>query len=243
MNDGSNDFIVRQAAPSYREIAMELGKIQLYGDLIIPDVMTGLVLFAHGSGSSRFSPRNRSVAQALNEAGFATCLFDLLTLDEEDTDQLTGAFRFDIGLLAERLVLATDWMIKNLEGMQPGITKSVPIGYFGASTGAAAALIAAADRPELVKAVVSRGGRPDLAAQALRRVQSPTLLLVGSLDDVVIQLNRQAYEQLPEQIPKELVVIPGASHLFEEPGKLEQVADYASHWFETYFATGEQRHD
>lgn len=228
-----NRFTVQSTGNTQREIVMELGQLRLYGDLNSPRIVQGLILFAHGSGSSRFSPRNRYVAEVLNQSGFATCLFDLLTLEEEQEDRLTRAFRFNIGLLAERLVQVTDWMQHHSDELDPRSSNEFPIGYFGASTGAAAALIAAADRASIVRAVVSRGGRPDLAERALRRVQAPTLLLVGELDDEVIRLNQEAYRQLPDP-RKELVIIPGATHLFEEPGRLEQVAEYAAQWFEKY---------
>lgn len=223
-------FAIQGTEINHREIVMDLNRIQLHGDLSIPRIVNGMILFAHGSGSSRFSPRNRLVAELLNQAGFATCLFDLLTLEEE-RDVTNRILRFDIGLLAERLVRVTDWIERLLEGAEPGMPDRLPLGYFGASTGAASALVAAADRPSRIKAVVSRGGRPDLASAVLHRVQCPTLLLVGGLDKPVIELNRQAFAQLPKG-NTELVIIPGASHLFEEPGKLEQVAEYAIRWFE-----------
>jgi dienelactone hydrolase len=184
-----------------------------------------MVLFAHGSGSSRHSPRNRYVAQVLQQAGFATLLIDLLTEAEEAIDRQTGHLRFDIALLANRLLGATDW----LRDHPP--TRHLHLGYFGASTGSAAALSAAAERPELVKAVVSRGGRPDLAAPALARVRAPTLLIVGAEDEPVIEMNREAMTRLTE---KKLEIIPGATHLFEEPGTLEEVARLACDWFERY---------
>jgi putative phosphoribosyl transferase len=198
----------------------------LEGDLTIPDSARGVVLFAHGSGSSRHSPRNRYVAQVLQEAGFATLLMDLLTLSEERIDNRTAALRFDIGLLVRRLVGATKWVAE-----QPDTAK-LSIGYFGASTGAAAALVAAAELSHLVAAVVSRGGRPDLAGSALRRVVAPTLLIVGGEDETVLELNRRALAQLPGE--KKLVVVPGATHLFEEEGALEEVARLATEWFDNY---------
>jgi dienelactone hydrolase len=182
-----------------------------------------IVLFAHGSGSSRRSPRNRYVARALQEAGLATLLMDLLTLDEEARDVRTGRLRFDIGLLAERLVSATDWLRADPE------TRALKIGYFGASTGAGAALVAATARPDVVGAIVSRGGRPDLAGPALARVQAPTLLIVGGYDYPVIKLNREALQHLRSEA--RLDVVPGAGHLFEEPGTLEAVARLAREWF------------
>src|SRR5438067_5790823 len=194
----------------------------LSGDFSVPQNASGLVVFAHGSGSSRHSSRNRSVAQALQHAGLATLLLDLLTEREERTDVLTGEFRFDINLLADRVAAAVDWAAAE------GATSSLPVGLFGASTGAAAALIAAADRPA-VRAVVSRGGRPDLAAGALERVEAPTLLIVGGRDDTVLRLNQEASERL--HCEKRLDVVPGATHLFEEPGTLEQVAELAADWF------------
>lgn len=212
-----------------RQVEIQIGKVWLQGELIIPAKPKGIVLFAHGSGSSRFSPRNQFVATELNKASLATCLFDLLSLEEEREDQFNARYRFDIALLAERLVAVTDW----LESHQQSV-RELPMGYFGASTGAAAALIAASQRPALVKAVVSRGGRPDMAVHALSKVQASTLLLVGGLDDVVLELNRKAYRQLPDDTCKELVIIDGAGHLFEEPGKLSQVAQFAAQWFEKY---------
>jgi putative phosphoribosyl transferase len=206
------------------------GKVWLQGELTIPTQAKGLVLFAHGSGSSRFSSRNQFVAGELNAAGFGTCLFDLLSLQEEREDQATGQYRFDIPMLAQRLVGVTDWLVEHLAKLDQPLN----FGYFGASTGAAAALIAAAERPQLVKAVVSRGGRPDMASHILGKVQAPTLLLVGGLDDVVIELNRLAYRQLSNLIPKEMMIISGATHLFEEPGKLAAVAQAATVWFEQY---------
>jgi len=184
------------------------------------------VLFAHGSGSSRHSPRNRYVARALNEAKLATLLIDLLTVDEEVVDMRTAQFRFDIELLAERLVDATNWVAQFPDTMH------LQIGYFGASTGAAGALVAAAVRSDLVGAVVSRGGRPDLAGAALPHVRAPTLLIVGGNDGQVIELNRTALAQL--RCEKRLVIVPGASHLFEEPGALDEVARLARDWFERH---------
>ncbi|MBI4296706.1 MAG: dienelactone hydrolase family protein [Chloroflexi bacterium] len=207
-------------------VQVRAGKVALEGDLSIPEGAPGIVLFAHGSGSSRRSPRNRSVAQTLLEGGLATLLFDLLTLQEEAVDINTGRWRFDIILLGERLVQATDWVKENPE------TKQLAIGYFGASTGAAAALVAAVERPDEVRAIVSRGGRPDLAGEALPMVKAPTLLIVGGEDYQVITLNRAALAKLRGE--KELVIVPGATHLFEEPGALEQVAKLASRWFQKY---------
>jgi len=186
------------------------------------------VLFAHGSGSSRHSPRNRYVARLLNDAKLGTLLIDLLTTDEELADQQTAELRFDIGLLAARLLSATDWLAgqRNTQGLR--------IGYFGASTGAGAALVAAAERPDLVSAIVSRGGRPDLAGSALPRVLAPTLLIVGANDLPVIQLNQAALEQL--HCEKSLVIVPRATHLFEEPGALDEVARLAREWFGRYLS-------
>jgi putative phosphoribosyl transferase len=196
----------------------------LEGDLVVPGSASGCVLFAHGTGSSRHSPRNRFVAEALHERGLATLLLDLLTADEEQAERRTGHLRFDIGLLAGRLAAAIDWVGGESE------TAELPLGLFGASTGAAAALVAAADRPNGVGAVVSRGGRPDLAGEALGRVRAPTLLIVGGRDAPVLDLNREALEALGA--PGRLEVVPGASHLFEEPGTLELVAELAGEWFD-----------
>jgi len=204
--------------------------VRLEGNLTIPDNATGLVLFAHGSGSSRFSPRNRYVAEVLQQAGLATLLIDLLTPEEEKIDNRTGHLRFDIDLLAERLASATDWLSE-----QP-TTRQLRAGYFGASTGGGAALVAAAKRPQSVRAVVSRGGRPDLAGAALPQVQAPTLLLVGGLDTPVIEMNRQAMAQMHAET--RLVIVPGATHLFEEPGTLEEVARLARDWFLRYLVPG-----
>ena len=195
-------------------------------DVVVPVNARGLVIFAHGSGSSRFSSRNRFVAGELQRAGFATLLLDLLTAREEEVDLRTRHLRFDIGLLAGRLVEATNWASEAPE------VKALKPAYFGASTGAAAALIAAADLPEKIRAVVSRGGRPDLAGTALKRVAAPTLLIVGGEDTQVIDLNRQAMDQL--ECEKKLEIVPGASHLFEEPGALEQVAALASGWLKEH---------
>lgn len=214
-----------------RLVRVSAGPVTLEGALGIPDGAQGIVLFAHGSGSSRHSPRNRYVAEALREAGLATLLFDLLTADEEAVDMTTAHLRFDISLLAERLVGATDWV------SEFSATRHLKIGYFGASTGAAAALVAAAERPSVVAAVVSRGGRPDLAGHALPRVRAPTLLIVGGHDDVVIGLNQHALAQLRAE--KRLEIVPGATHLFEEPGTLEQVARLARQWFTRYLGEPE----
>ncbi len=197
--------------------------VTLDGDLVIPAGARGLVLFAHGSGSSRKSSRNRYVARVLNDAKLATLLMDLLTLDEEAQDQFTTQFRFDIPLLAERVIGATDWVRNNPD------TAKMPLGYFGASTGAAAALVAAAVLPEVVRALVSRGGRPDLAGSSLAHVRAPTLLIVGGDDEPVIRMNQEAMKLLPAE--KKLEIIPSATHLFEEKGALEQVAALARGWF------------
>jgi dienelactone hydrolase len=206
---------------------VQAGPVTLDGNLTIPEGARAVVLFAHGSGSSRHSPRNRHVARMLYEARLATLLTDLLTADEEAVDAYTLEYRFNIGLLAERLTGAVDWLKREDQ------TARLPVGCFGASTGAAAALIAAAERPQAVGAVVSRGGRPDLAGEALARVRAPTLLLVGGHDYPVIDLNRQALEQLrcPD---KQLLIVPGATHLFEEPGTLDLVARHAAEWFTHY---------
>jgi putative phosphoribosyl transferase len=207
-------------------IEIPLDTATLAGDLMVPADARGIVLFAHGTGSSRHSPRNQFVARALSDAGFATLLMDLLTEEEEAEDQETGFLRFDIGFLARRLLGATEWLLN-----QPS-THKLSVGYFGASTGAGAALVAAAERPEQVDAVVSRGGRPDMATFALPRVQVPTLLIVGGNDLLVLDLNRKALGELTCE--KRLEVVPGASHLFEEPGTLEQVAGLARDWFEDH---------
>ena len=206
-----------------RSIRIETGSIVLEGDLAIPEGAHGLVLFAHGSGSSRLSPRNRNVAARLNETGLATLLLDLLTPGEEAADQETGDFRFDINLLAQRLTGATRWALRQKD------TRRLTIGYFGASTGAAAALMAAANDPLHVAAVVSRGGRPDLARGALARVQAPTLLIVGAYDAPVIKLNTASLVKM--QCAREFVIVPGATHLFEETGALDKVARLARKWF------------
>ena len=206
-----------------RPVRIQAGDVVLQGDLAVPASSRGIVLFAHGSGSSRRSPRNRYVAGVLREAGLATLLMDLLTMDEEAVDVRTGHLRFDIGLLAERLGHATDWLRADSE------MGHLKIGYFGASTGAGAALVAAAARPDAVAAIVSRGGRPDLAGAALARVQAPTLLIVGGHDHVVIKLNREALQHLRSEA--KLEIVPGAGHLFEEAGTLEAVAGLARGWF------------
>jgi putative phosphoribosyl transferase len=211
-----------------RLVRIEAGSVLLEGNLSLLEGARGIVLFAHGSGSSRLSPRNRHVAKLLNQARLATLLVDLLSPEEEAVDLRTAQLRFNIGLLAERLVGITDWLVKDPDA-QP-----LRIGYFGASTGAAAALVAAAERPKMVRAVVSRGGRPDLAGPALAHVEAPTLLIVGGNDLLVIELNRAALVQLRSE--KRLVIVPGATHLFEEPGALDEVARLAREWFERYLA-------
>jgi putative phosphoribosyl transferase len=205
------------------------GESTLEGNLVVPVNATGIVLFAHGSGSSRFSPRNRYVAQVLQEAGLATLLLDLLTPTEEAIDERTAGLRFDIPFLARRLVSATDWLLHQTA------THHLRIGYFGASTGAAAALVAAAERPEVVGAIVSRGGRPDLARAALPRVKAPTLLIVGGNDPLVVELNQEALDRLTTI--NRLTIVPGATHLFEEPGALEQVAQLAQEWLSQYLVS------
>lgn len=207
-------------------IRIPVGEVVVEGKLTIPHNARGIVLFAHGSGSSRFSPRNQYVSKEFVNARIGTLLFDLLTSKEEEEDIVTAEYRFNIPLLAERLIGATEWL-KN----DPS-TKTLPYGYFGASTGAAAALIAAAKLPDDISTVVSRGGRPDLAADYLPQVTAPTLMLVGGLDTEVIELNRQAMEQMTAET--KLVIIPGATHLFEEQGKLEEVAKISADWFIRY---------
>ncbi|MDQ4072474.1 MAG: dienelactone hydrolase family protein [Actinomycetota bacterium] len=202
------------------------GPVELAGDLTLPEGAEGVVVFAHGSGSSRHSPRNRTVAAALSDAGLATLLMDLLTAEEESTDRVTGALRFDVALLAERLVAAIDWL-----GGRPE-RASLRVGLFGASTGAGAALVAAAARGQSVGAIVSRGGRPDLAGDSLRRVDAPTLLVVGGRDEPVVELNRSALEALGPRA--RLEIVDGATHLFEESGALEEVVRLARDWFLTH---------
>ena len=212
------------------EVQIPAGRIALSGNLSLPEGATALVLFAHGSGSSRHSPRNQFVARTLNDAGLATLLFDLLTQKEEAIDTQTRELRFDIHLLAERLVHATKWAKEQEQ------TRDLRIGYVGSSTGGAAALVAAADNPLDAGAVVSRGGRPDLAGDALPKVQAPALLIVGGNDDIVIELNEQARDRMRCEV--KLEIIPGATHLFEEPGTLEKAAKLASDWFVKHIGTG-----
>jgi len=209
--------------PVERGVRIAVGEASLAGDLAVPTGAPGVVLFAHGSGSSRLSSRNRYVAGELRARGMGTLLMDLLTAEEEQADAHTGHLRFDIGLLAERLLAATRWLRAEAE------TSRLPVGYFGASTGGGAALVAAAEAPQEVVAVVSRGGRPDLAGAALPLVEAPTLLIVGGRDGPVIAMNRDAFGQL--RCEKKMEIVAGATHLFEEPGTLEQVARLAGDWF------------
>jgi dienelactone hydrolase len=213
--------------------------MSLDADFVVPADPRGLVVFAHGSGSSRRSPRNRLVASGLQQGGFGTLLLDLLTKREEAIDDQTAELRFDIGLLAERLTAAIDWTatIGSTTDLAP---TGLPVGLFGASTGAAAALVAAADRPDIVRAVVSRGGRPDLATAALPKVAAPTLLIVGGADPEVLELNRQALDML--RVEKRLEIVEGATHLFEEPGALERVAGLAGDWFARHAAASSGSH-
>jgi putative phosphoribosyl transferase len=218
------DREIYQVRDAGRVVHVSVDSVTLEGNLSTPEVAEGIVLFAHGSGSSRFSPRNRFVADTLRQGSIATLLIDLLTSEEGDVDRYTRHLRFDINLLAGRLAGATDWVLEQAE------TRGLDVGYFGSSTGAAAALVAAAQRPDVIDAVVSRGGRPDLAGQALRHVEAPTLLIVGGNDVQVLGLNRQALAQLHGE--KKLEIVPGAGHLFQEPGALETVAQLARQWFE-----------
>lgn len=220
-------------ATERRPIRIRAATVLIDGDLVVPARAQGLVVFAHGSGSSRFSRRNRAVAQALENGGFATLLLDLLTAEEDAIDARTAEYRFDIDRLAHRVVAAIDWA-----SAEPGLSE-LPIACFGASTGAAAALMAAAERPGMVGAVVSRGGRPDLAGEALPHVEAPTLLIVGGADVPVIELNRRAMRRL--RAPVRLEIVPGATHLFEEHGTLEQVARLALQWCRQHL--GRPRHD
>lgn len=216
------------AIPVSRPVRIDVTGASLNGDVTVPDGAQGLVVFVHGSGSSRFSQRNRAVAECLLHAQLGTLLLDLLTEPEERTDAVTAEFRFDIPLLADRTTSVVDWI-----GVSPAL-RSLPLGLFGASTGAAAALMAAADRGQLVRAVVSRGGRPDLAGPALDKVIAPTLLIVGGRDDAVLDLNREAYDRL--QGVRELEIVEDATHLFEEPGALDKVGHLAAAWFLEYLA-------
>jgi pimeloyl-ACP methyl ester carboxylesterase len=218
---------------SQTEITIPLAGVRLGGELSLPSGAAGLVLFAHGSGSSRHSPRNQYVARTLQEEGLGTLLFDLLTAEEERAEALTRHLRFNIPFLAERLAGATRWALNQ------AMARDLHAGFFGSSTGAAAALVAAAELGETISAVVSRGGRPDLAGEALERVTAPTLLIVGGDDTAVIELNEEAYNRL--RCEKALRIVPGASHLFEEPGALEIVAKMAAEWFVNHFQPVRQR--
>jgi dienelactone hydrolase len=220
---------MKTALLNEREVVVSAGAAKLMGCLTIPKGASGIVLFAHGSGSSRHSQGNIFVARTLNQAGLATLRFDLLTAREERIDSVTAELRFDIELLAGRLVAVTDWLAEHRE------TAGLRVGYFGASTGAAAALVAAAERQDEVCAVVSRGGRPDLAGEALSQVRAPTLLIVGGHDDDVILLNERAFSQL--RCTTKLEIVPGATHLFAEEGALERVAELARQWFDLYLLT------
>ncbi len=222
-----------QSQGDARTVRIAVGSVLLEGNLNLPRDASGTVLFAHGSGSSRHSPRNRYVAKLLNEGKLATLLVDLLTSEEEAVDLQTAQIRFDIGLLAQRLVGVTDWLTAHPD------TRRLRVGYFGASTGAAAALVAAAERPKVVGAVVSRGGRPDLAGPVLGQVRAPTLLIVGGNDLQVIELNRWAFAQL--RCEKQLVIVSGATHLFEEPGAMDEVARLAREWFVRYLVATDER--
>jgi len=214
------------------ETIVQAAGVALEGALELPREAGAIVVFAHGSGSSRFSPRNRLVSAFLNQGGLGTLLLDLLTAEESEIDERTGALRFDIELLGCRLVGALDWLAERPE------VRGLPVGLFGASTGAAAALIAAAERPDQVAAVVSRGGRPDLAMEALPRVRASTLLIVGALDGPVIGMNRQAADRMQNE--HRIEIVPGATHLFEEPGKLEKVAHLARDWFQQHLVAAER---
>ena len=226
METGAQEIDIEESS-----VRIAMDPFILEGTLSLPTGAMGVVLFAHGSGSSRFSPRNRAVARALQQAKLGTLLLDLLTAEEERVDEETRLHRFDIDLLAGRVVVAIDWLTAAQR------TRQLPVGLFGASTGAAAALVAASERPTEVRGIVSRGGRPDLAGPALASVHSPTLLIVGSRDEVVLALNRQALERLPAA-ETNLVVVPGASHLFEEPGALDAVSRLAARWFQAHLPAG-----
>jgi putative phosphoribosyl transferase len=217
---------VKEGREEKSAVKIPSGKATVNGNLEIPDGASGIVLFAHGSGSSRFSTRNIYVADLMNNQGIDTLLIDLLTDEEESVDEYTGQFRFDVDMLAERLVDSTRWLKQN------HATKKLSVGYFGASTGATAALIAAAKLPEEVNAVVSRGGRPDLAGDHLAKVKAPTLLIVGGNDTEVLELNMQALKLI--RVEKKLEVVSGATHLFEEPGKLQEAAELAIDWFKKH---------
>lgn len=218
---------MKEHIPAPHQVQIPVGHQTLEGDLTLLHRAKGIVLFVHGSGSSRMSPRNQFVAQQLNEAGLSTLLFDLLTSEEEAVDNVTDEYRFDIDFLAKRLIEVTEWIQKYPDA------QGLAIGYFGASTGAAAALVAGAHFREEIQAIVSRGGRPDMAEASLKDVTAPTLLIVGGRDDLVIRLNESAFQDLKCQ--KELLIIPGATHLFEERGTLEEVAEAAGKWFSQHF--------
>jgi len=224
------NYGVQTATARAHDVQIRSGPVTLHGELIIPTGAEGVVLFAHGSGSSRYSPRNQFVARTIREEGVGTLLFDLLTKEEEVIDNHTRHLRFDIGLLAERLLDAAYWLKGNFSYLS--------IGFFGASTGAGAALVAAAELGENVGAVVSRGGRPDLAGDSLPQVKCPTLLIVGELDYPVIKINQKALAHL--RCEKELKIVPGATHLFEEPGTLEEVARLAAEWFQAHLHAGKE---
>jgi dienelactone hydrolase len=228
-SEGEAPTSARAPGGAETDVVIRVPGAALEGTLALPEGAFGIVVFAHGSGSSRHSPRNRMVANRLNEAGIGTLLVDLLTSAEEQVDRLSGRLRFDIDLLAGRVVAAVDWVRRE--------HPSLPVGLFGASTGAAGALVAAAERPDDVRAIVSRGGRPDLAGPALRQVRAPTLFIVGGADELVLELNRRALEVLPGE--KQLAVVPGATHLFEEPGALEEVARLAAEWFTRHLVDGD----
>ena len=228
---------MRNTLPSARAVDIPAGGVTLHGDLAVPDRAIGTVVFAHGSGSSRHSPRNSFVAETLRQAGLGTLLLDLLTEAEERADVYVGEHRFDMGLLSNRVVAAVDWLAAELAAQKGGTARAGSrLGLFGASTGAAAALMCAARRPALVGAVVSRGGRPDLAGGMLSSVVAPTLLIVGGNDGVVIELNERAMEMLTCE--KRLEIVPRATHLFEEPGALEGVARSAAAWFVAHLGRG-----
>jgi putative phosphoribosyl transferase len=232
---GAVELMTAEDENHNQSIQIPIGSVSLIGDLTVKEGSQGTVLFAHGSGSGRHSKRNRFVAKVLQDAGLATLLFDLLTEEEEIIDEQTQHLRFDIGLLADRLIAVTDWLLQTHVQTHADNSNQIKIGYFGASTGAAAALAAAAKRTDTIQAIVSRGGRPDLADPHLNRVKAPTLLIVGGYDTPVIQMNQKAFEKLhqlsAEKGEKSIVIVPEATHLFEEPGKLDRVAQLASEWF------------
>jgi putative phosphoribosyl transferase len=209
-----------------KNVRITSGKATINGNLEIPPGAKSIIVFAHGSGSSRFSPRNNYIAELMNRTDLATLLIDLLTTEEESIDEYTMQYRFDVDMLADRLIASTLWL------KTTSITKNLSIGYFGASTGAAAALIAAAKQPQHINAVVSRGGRPDLAGELLTKVQAPTLLIVGGYDTEVLKLNKESLKLIRAE--KKLEVVPGATHLFEEPGKLDEAAKLAINWFQKH---------